>query len=110
VVVLEASRKREYICIRYFALSRACQHGVYNLDKTLERIASFSKISGLLFSLSRPDWPLMTSTHRLMRRLGIIVASLHREKASARREIERKSCTVALLSVQSFASITLFDD
>jgi len=97
VVVLERVLERESLYV--FALERARQPYVYNLDKTLERITSFAKISGLLFSLLRPDWTLMTSTHRLTRRLGIIV-SLLRRRERVREESWNETVVLTLLNVQ----------
>jgi len=74
---------------------------VYNFDKTLE--GTFGTVS--VVSLSRP---LMTSTHRLTRRLGIIVPLCRRKLVPEERS--NGTIVLALLSVQSFASITLFDD
>jgi len=80
------SKKRVYMCLRWNVLAKY----VYNLDKTLERITSFGKISGLSFLLSRPDWIIMTSTHRLIRRLGIIVPFLRRGDDSEKRVRTRR--------------------
>jgi len=88
-------KEREYT----FAWERANQH-IYN--KTLERTASYDKRSVVLSS--RSDWLLLTTTRRLMKRLGIIVPLCIEENE------KRDRTVVATANVQSFASIILFDD
>jgi len=56
--LLKASRKRQSTCSLW---NVPAKQYVYNFDKTLEGTASFDKRS-VVSPLSRPDWPLMTST------------------------------------------------
>jgi len=66
VVVVE----RERVCI--CRLGTCLPTSMFIISIRLERTASFDTISVVL--LSRSDWPLLTTTYWLMRRLGIIVS------------------------------------
>jgi len=95
VIVLESSRKRESIYVR---LKGAYQTVCLQFRLWKESLLRYDKRSVVL---SHPDWPLITRTHRLMRRrLGIIDFSLRRKKR-IREESSNETVVLAPLNVQT---------
>jgi len=100
-------------CSERFSKERVCIYSLGNVPASMFTISIrlwkvttfFGKRS--VVSLSCSDW-LLTSTYQLMTRLGIIIPSLRRRKR-VREESSSGTVVLALLSVRSFASITLFD-
>jgi len=81
---------------------------VYNFDKTLERTAFFGTISGL-FSCCHALIATIDNHVSADEKTGDNRFPLRRRKR-VREERSNGTVVLALLSIQSFASITLFDD